>query len=209
MTTLTTPEFAWFAEGLLAALVTGLVLALIVSSLLLAAPTVLLNLNRRLSRWVDTGGSLQALERPLMLERFFYRHHRILGALTALGATYVLWRWATVYERSSVIALLDRRWIAGGLDWIVGAVETVVVGLHVLILGVGLVILLRPSLLKTLEQAANHWHRGLSSDSLDAVIDSVDRGITVYPRLSGLILLAASLWSLIALLPVFVQVLGR
>lgn len=209
MGALASPDFLWFAEGLLAALCGGLALALLVSVLLLASPKALLELNRRLSRWIDTRGAVQMLERPLMLERLFYRHHRWLGAAITLGAAYVLWRWAVAYERDAVVALLDRRWVTGGLDWIVGALETVVVSLHVLILAAGLVILLRPSLLKKLEHAANHSYRGVSSERLDTVIGSVDRGVSIYPRLSGLALLAASVWSLVALLPVFLQVITR
>lgn len=209
MSALASPDFLWFAEGLLAALCGGLAMALLVGVLLMATPNLLLEMNRRVSLWIDTRAALEILERPLMLERLFYRHHRLLGAAITLGAGYVLWQWAVAYERTAVVGLLDRSWVTGGLDWIVGALEVVVVGLHVLILAIGLVILGRPSMLKNLERAANRTYPGLSSESLDTVIDAVDRGVAIYPRLSGLALLAASVWSLIALLPVFLQTLGR
>lgn len=209
MGALASPDFLWFAEGLLAALCGGLAMALLVGVLLMATPNRLLEMNRRVSRWVDTRGALKILERPLMLERLFYRHHRWLGVAITLGAGYVLWQWAVAYERTAVIGLLDRKWVSGGLDWIVAAVEVAVVTLHVLILGIGLVILGRPSMLKKLERAANRSYPGLSSESLDTVIESVDRGVAIYPRLSGLALLVASVWSLVALLPVFLQTLGR
>lgn len=201
MTTLVSPDLFWLVEGLLAALVGGLVLALVVGALLVTTPRLVLEINRKASRWVDTRGAAALLEKPLMFERLFYRHHRVLGAAIALGAGYVLWRWAVAYERSAVVALLSRRWVAAGLDWIVAAVEVAVVALHVGILATGLVILARPSLLKSFEQTANRWHPGLSSDRLDAVIGSVDAGAAIYPRLFGLSLLAASLWSLAALVP--------
>lgn len=203
------PELLWLVEGLLAALVLGLALSLAVSALLLAAPARLLELNRRASRWIDTRRHLEVLERPLMLERLFYRHHRVLGAGIALGAAYVLWRWAGAYDRDAVVALLDRRWRAAGLDWIVGAAEALVVGLHVLILGVGLVIAVRPSLLKNVERAANRWHPTFQAGRLDTVIDAVDRGVEIYPRLAGFTLLAASLWSLATLVPELLQLVGR
>lgn len=209
MAALVSPDFLWFAEGLLASLVVGLVMSLLVSVMLVAAPARLLEINRRVSRWIDTGRHFQVLERPLMLERLFYRHHRPLGAFIVLGAVYVLWRWAVAYDREAVIGLLDRRWVTSGLDWIVGAVETVVVGLHVLILGMGLVILVRPSLLKNLERTANRWHPGWSTERLDASIESIDRGVALSPRLAGLALLVASLWSLVTLLPEFLLVFSR
>jgi hypothetical protein len=209
MDALASPDFLWFAEGLLAALCGGLAMALLVGMLLLAAPRALLEINRRVSRWIDTRGALEVLERPLMLERLFYRHHRWLGGAIALGAGYVLWRWAVAFDRASVIGLLDRSWVTGGLDWVVAAGEFLVVGLHVLILAIGLVILARPSMLKDLERAANRSYGEFSSQSLDTVIESVDRGVAIHPRLSGLALLVASIWSLVALLPVFLQTIGR
>lgn len=209
MTSLVSADLLWLAEGLLASLVAGLVLALVVAGLLLFRPTTLLALNRRLSRWIDTRGPFQALERPLMLERLFYRHHRALGAAIVLGACYVLWQWAFDFDRAALTQLLNPRWRANGLDWIVPAGEAIVVGLHVLVLLAGGVILVRPSLLKGIEKAANRWHGGLSSEQLDRVVGTLDDRVAIYPRLSGLVLLVASLWSLIALLPVFLQTLAR
>jgi hypothetical protein len=209
MASLVSPDLLWLAEGLLASLLAGLVLALLVSGLLIARPRTLMELNRRLSRWVDTRDTLRVLERPLMLERLFYRHHRALGAGIVLGAGYVLWQWAFGFNRAALVGLIDPRWRANGLDWIVSAGEFVVVALHVLVLAVGAVILLRPSLLKGLEKRANHWYRGPSSEPLDRIVGTLDDGIAVYPRLSGLILLVATVWSLIALVPFFLQVLAR
>jgi hypothetical protein len=204
MSQLVSPELLWLVEGLLAALLCGLVLALLLSLWLVASPGALLDLNRKLSRWIDTRPSIEALERPLMLERVFYRHHRVLGVATILGAGYVLWRWAVAWDRQAVVALLDRRWVAAGLDWVVA-----VVGLHVLILVAGIVILVRPSLLKGLEHTANRWHRGPSADRLDTVVGAVDRGVETHPRVAGVVLLLASTWSLLALLPVLLRFLGR
>lgn len=209
MASLVAPEFLWLVEGLLASLLAGLVLALVVGGMLLARPGALLQLNRRLSRWVDTRGALQALERPLMLERVFYRHHRPLGAAIVLGSGYVLWQWAFAFERDALVGLLDPRWRANGLDWIVPAGEALVVGLHLLVLGAGLVILFRPSLLKNVERAANRWHGGLSSERLDRIVGTLDSGVEVYPRLAGFVLLIASVWSLVALVPIFVQTVTR
>lgn len=209
MAALTSPDFVWLAEGLLFALLAGLVLSLLVGGLLVAAPRLLMAINQRASRWVDTRRALTILEQPLVLERFFYRHHRVLGASIALGAAYVLAQWVFAYDRTAFVALLDRRWRGAGLDWMVPALEWAMVGLHVLILAAGLVILLRPSLLKSVERAANRWHPGLSSESLDAVIGPLDRGIGIYPRFSGLVVSVASAWSLVVLIPVLLQLLGR
>lgn len=209
MASLTSPDFLWLTEALLAALLTGLAMALVVGVLLLVAPRLLLAANQRLSRWIDTRSAFSALEQPLMLERFFYRHHRPLGTLVSIGAAYVLWQWAFAYDRAAFIQTLGRPWSASGLDFLIAGLEWFLVGVHVVILGVGLVILLRPSLLKNVERAANQWHAGLPAEKLDAVIGTVDRGISLYPRLSGLVVLVAAGWSLAMLLPVLLQLLSR
>jgi hypothetical protein len=209
MSTLVSPDLLWLAQGLLVALTAGLALALVVSVLLLARPGVLFALNARMSRWIDTRRQFDALETPHQLERFFYRHHRAVGAAIIGGTGYVLWQWAFAYEREAFLLLLDRRWVTGHLDWVPVALETALVGLHGAILLIGVVILLRPSLLKGLERAANRWHQLPREHRLDRVVAHLDTGFELYPRLSGLILLLATAWSLASLIPVLGATLGR
>lgn len=198
-----------WVQGLALVLVLGLGVALLVGVMLLARPQALFALNARLSRWIDTNPTFGLLDQPRHLERFFYRHHRLLGGLIVLGASYVLLRWAFVYERSDVIALLSPRWIAHGMDWIPRALEALLVGLHVLVLVVGVLIALRPSLLKGVEKAANRWQPIPTTTPLDSVIDTVDRSVEGYPRVSGLLLVISASWCLLALAPAIADLLRR
>jgi len=193
----------WYTQPVLLILALGLLTALIVGLLLLVRPGTVLALNTRLSRWVSTAEAFARLDQPVTWERFFYRHHRLLGALITLGAAYVLLRWAFDFQRAELLSLLGRRWTANGLDSLVLAGEWIVVGLHVLLLIVGLVILFRPSQLKVLEQSANRWMTPAAGARLDTVIESVDRSVAVYPRLSGLLVVVASAWCLVRLYPAF------
>lgn len=203
------PALLPWVQGLLAALMLGLALAFVVGLLLLARPQALFTLNARLSRWVDTRALFGVLDRPRHAERFFYRHHRTVGALIALGATYVLWRWAFAYDRSDLQALFGQRWVTQGLDWLPAALETALVALHAAILAIGLVIMFRPSLLKGLERTANRWQPGPETTRLDAVVGNLDVAFEGHPRVSGLLLAIASTWCLMALTPVVVEFLGR
>lgn len=208
MTPLSPTLLPW-AQGLLAALLLGLALAFLVGLLLLARPQALFALNARLSRWVDTRALFGALDQPHSVERFFYRHHRIVGALVALGASYVLWRWAFAYDRSKLQALLGSRWVTQGLDWVPAAVEAALVALHAAILAIGLVIMFRPSLLKGFERTANHWQPGLETTRLDEVVGNLDGAFEGHPRVSGLLLAITSTWCLLALAPLAVEFLWR
>jgi hypothetical protein len=203
------PEALPWAQGLLAVLVLGLTLAVIVGVLLLARPRALFALNAWLSRWVDTGSTFRMLDQPHHLERFFYRHHRAVGAMIAAGAAYVLWSWAFAYDRADVIAILGRRWISAGLDWVPAALEVAVVGLHGAILAVGLLVLFRPSLLKGLERTANRWQDGPAATPLDSVVGNLDGAFEGHPRISGLVLVVSAFWCLLALAPFIADVLTR
>lgn len=197
-----------FLQGLAVVLVLGLVLAFGVGVMLLARPQALFALNQRLSRWVDTRGVFSVLDQPRHLERYFYRHHRILGAAIMLGASYVLWQWAFHYDRHEIVALLGRRWVASGLDWIAPALEVALVGLHAAILVVGVLIFFRPSLLKGVERTANRWQEPKTS-TLDAMVDGVDDAFEGHPRVSGLLLVVSAAWCLAALTPIFAELLKR
>ena len=203
------PETLPWAQGLLTILVLGLALAVVVGVLLLARPQALFALNARLSRWVDTRATFGVLDQPHNMERFFYRHHRLLGLMIVAGASYVLWRWAFHYDRADLLALLGRRWVASGLDWIPEALEAALVALHGAILMVGLLVFFRPSLLKGLERTANHWQAGPATTPLDRVVGNLDGAFEGYPRVSGLLLVVSAFWCLLALAPVIVDVLAR
>ncbi|MGH8481081.1 MAG: hypothetical protein ACRES8_01305 [Nevskiaceae bacterium] len=203
------PEVLPFIQALSLVLVLGLVLAVFVGVLLLARPRALFALNARLSRWVDTREAFRLLDQPRHLERFFYRHHRILGGFVVFGATYVLLRWALVYDREDALALLSPRWVARGIDWLPLALEAVLVALHVAILAIGMLIVFRPSLLKGVEKAANRWQDGPRTDPLDSVVGNLDGTVEGYPRVSGLLLVISASWCLLALAPVIAELLRR
>jgi hypothetical protein len=208
MTTLSPEPLPWI-QGLAVALVVGLLLALFVGVLLLARPQALFVLNARLSRWVDTRATFHVLDQPRHLERFFYRHHRALGALIVLGAGYVLARWAFAYDREDVLASLAPHWRARGMDWVPPALEALVVGLHAAILAVGVLVAFRPSLLKGVEKAANRWQHGPETTRLDSVVGNLDGTFEGYPRVSGLLLVVSASWCLLALAPMIIALLRR
>lgn len=207
--TFVSPDSLYWVQGLLVVLIAGLVLALFVGVLLLVRPQALFALNAILSRWIDTGAALSKLDQPHHIERFLYRHHRILGIMIVAGAGFVLWRWAFAYERSEVLVALGGTFVNKGLDWIPAALETALVALHGAILIVGILVIFRPSLLKSFERTANRWQPGPPTAPLDAVIAGMDGAVEDYPRVSGLLLVLAACWCLLALAPAAWELLSR
>ncbi|MEX0914477.1 MAG: hypothetical protein WDZ60_01170, partial [Wenzhouxiangellaceae bacterium] len=145
---------------LLSALV---VLAITTLAYTLASLTALLPSNGR-----DADGTTTrpegagAGDRPRRIERFVYRHHRLFGTAIVLGALLYLWR----------IASIGLLWpSAGHSAWLSGLPALTV--LHLLVLPFGTVMLIRPSLLKRIEQTSNRWidwQRGRTVHALRALL---------------------------------------
>lgn len=181
------------------------VLTAITGLLLLLVPGWLLRLSERLNVWIDTSSWFRKLDEPHQLERLFYRHHVVMGALILAGSLYSLW-FIWRLQGGELLVLFP----AAANRVLLEILQSVLI--HVLLLGnllalvIGLVVIVRPSLLKGLESRANRW---VSSDralsSLDKRVDVADRIIPGYPRLLGLLILLGSLYimsnTLFAVLP--------
>lgn len=117
------------------------------------------------------------LDRQWYVERIIYRHHRLTGLLIVLGAGLFLRH--TV--GSGIPAESSRLTAWQPLWWLLTGGNAV----NVLI---GLIIMIRPSLLRALEQAANRWiavDRGI-----------FEQGLRRHPRLRGLLIVLLSLVAL-------------
>lgn len=204
---LISPDYLWLAEALLTALIAGLALSLAVGVLLLVRPHLVFAIGRHLNRWVDTSEAFRRLERPRSYERFFYRHHRLVGALISLGAGFVLWRWLLADPRATARLLFAGRYASVQWDWLGPALDAIIVALHVFVLAVGSVIFVRPSLLKGIEKAANQWHRVPGAAPLDTVVATLDEGFALYPRVAGLVLVVTAGGCLVALLATLLRLL--
>ena len=141
------------------------------------------------------------LNKPLDTTRWFYRYHRPAGALILIGAGYGLWRWFTAYQREATLGLLSRRLLSAGLDWLVPAMEWIFLAFNVAILLFGLVVIFRPSLLKTPERFANHWVEVTAGQALDRKYDPLGSLLTGRPRLLGGLIVSICgflLWTLVS-----------
>ena len=197
-------EYLWAAEGLLTFLILGLLFSLVVGVMMLASPKTLFAMSQRMNLWVDTTAGFEKLEQPRNSERLFYRHHRIIGALVTLGAIFVLWRWMFAFPKATVKVLFLGSHATPNAIWLVSALDWLIVGLHVFVLVIGVVIFIRPSLLKGLEKTANAWHK-VPAPPLDKVVGTLDTGFALYPRLGGLLLISAAGGCLVTLLPLLLD----
>lgn len=172
-------------EGLLACLRGGLALSALWGLWLLVAPQAARRFAAGADQWVPTAAWFNRLNRPLETSRWFYRHHRVAGLLIGTGAAYALWRWFSAYKPGVGVALLDRRWVSAGMDWVVPAFEWIFLLFNGAILVFAVIVIVRPSLLKTPERIANKWIEVPTERTLDRPYDPLSALVAERPRLIG------------------------
>ncbi|MDZ7735453.1 MAG: hypothetical protein U5P41_04425 [Gammaproteobacteria bacterium] len=170
------------------------VLTFIVGLLMLLVPGWLMRIGGRLNTWIDTSVWLHRLDEQRHFERLFYRHHLIMGILITAGSLYSLWFIWKLSGKGLIYFLPD----LGNpvlLDILHAAmVYSLLLG-NLFALGVGIVVGLRPSLLKGLEAWSNRWVDSENAlHTMDRRVDTVDRVVPGHPRLFGLLVMLGSLY---------------
>jgi hypothetical protein len=190
-------------EGLFFSLCVGLACSALWGLWLLLAPAGAQRFAQSADRWVGTEAWFEQLNQPYSTTRWFYRYHRAAGILIASGAAYGIWQWWSAYDREAVIGLLDPRIRAMGLDWLVPALESMFLVFNGLIVVFGVVVIFRPSLLKTPERWANRWVKVEADQALDRRFDPLAEAVDKRPRLLGALVAGSCSYLLWALLPHF------
>ena len=173
--------------------------ALLLGATLLLRPRLVWRFCATLDRWWSADALVQWLNTPRAVERLLYRYHRPFGALLILGSTYTLYVQTFRFrpdQASSALASV----VPGPLvEPFVGAMALALFFGSLFAFAIGVVVYLRPSLLKGLEGWGNRW---LTLDSLVRALDrpywEVDRIIHRHPRASGTTLVLAGLYMLLA-----------
>lgn len=139
----------------------------------------------RLEGWFSPAPLFEALDRPHYLEHRIYRHHKLVGILVVLAATYTLIRLTGLHGQAAA-HLLPAAW---GLELRRNVVQLAVTMLalsNVMALTVGIIVYFRPSLLKRGEMVANRWWWAAPAlKSLDIPHDELNDWLWSHPRLAG------------------------
>jgi len=157
-------------------------LGFVAGALLLVTPRSSLELQSGPAQWLLRADIGAFFNRRFAIERSVYRRHRIVGAAVLAGATAALVLLVLAVSNPYSMGL---RKVLGMLGFrvAVAAIGALVLGL----LLAGFCLIVRPSMLKGFESAANRWIAPLPSGS---AID-LSRSILRAPRLVGVLLIAA------------------
>jgi hypothetical protein len=185
-------------------LMAGGIVGLIMGALLLLRPAWLLNIGQYTNRWIATRRLSLLLDRVVQIDRWFYRHHLISGALLLAGAIFLLYFFVAMLDKARLLERLSHALLlspvitetlldATVLIILLGAVFTVIVSLFMLA---------RPSELRGFEQRSNQWislRRALKP--LEVARSGFDEYVFLNVQLAGVLLLFCSLYILIGLTP--------
>lgn len=188
-------------RDLLLFLLFGAVLGMLLGLLLVFRPGMVERINRVASRWISTRHVYRWLDHSISIERWFYRNHRPAGILIMLGALYILVYFGLVFDKAHTLQQLGGRFparlLAGLLDALV--LFALMGGLFSLL--AGLLIWLRPSLLRGLEKESNQWvSLRRPSKVLEVPHDQVDKFVARHAYRVGWLLFLASLYLIFILL---------
>jgi magnesium-transporting ATPase (P-type) len=155
-------------------------IALLVGIMLLLAPAQILRVADYLNREHSFSWLANWLERPRYIEPFLYRHHYVTGLLLVVFSGYFLWEAGTVFMPPIINPIF----------------YGILMVLNLIAFLLGLVIFVRPSMLKQVEYALNYWvHTETAADRIEErIIGKPEKLARHYPRAFGAAILAAVLY---------------
>lgn len=187
-------------QVLMLALAVLLAGAFVAGAVVAIRPSTLHLLRRGADHHVSMRRATRFLDVPYNIDRWFYRHHRLYGAVVGLLAVALLafltfggtsYQWLQLFDpRYRELAEIGAR-TARVLLW----------GFGVFALAIAAIVFARPSALKGVEAWANRWITARRPFRvLDREVGAPDRWVARHPRGWGLAIAAVSGACLLALL---------
>jgi hypothetical protein len=179
----------------------GAFIALTLGFGLIFAPSLTLKLNEKINTRVSLREKTKAIETAIKSEPFFYKYSKISGAILVLGSIFVLYT-LTTFNAYSLIPHLPKSITPQAWEWVIDSAQIFFFITCSFILIFGLIIFIRPSLVKGFEETANHWISTRKSFSkMSTNIDFTNKLVNAYPRVFGAFIVIFSLFVLFLLLP--------
>ena len=182
-------------------IIIGSFFALLLGLGLIFAPAITLKLNSKINTRISLREKTKSIETAIKSEPLFYKYSKISSVILVLGSIFVLYTLAT-FNAYSLIPHLPKSLNPMQWEWIIDSAQIFFFITCSFILIFGVIIFIRPSLMKGLEETANHWvstRKSFSTMSKD--INFTNRLVNTYPRLFGAFIVIFSLIVLFLLLP--------
>lgn len=166
-------------------IVIGTFVALILGLALIFTPNIALKFNNKVNTHFSMRKATKKIETAIKSEPLFYKHSKLSGAILTVGSLFVLYTLAT-FNAYTLIPHLPKSLPPSVWEWVIESIQIFFYLTCSFILVFGILVFTRPSLIKGLEKAANHWistRQRFSKMTQD--INFTNRLVNTYPRIFG------------------------
>lgn len=198
-------QFLNFASGIVQQtififLALGAVFALAAGLLLVFRSEAAFRISERMNRWVSTRAAIRPLVEHHSISRPLYRLHRLVGTMICAGALYSLIVLGMPTGEAAIAKSLSGIGSPRMSAWLSESLRAILLTGNFGALVFGLVFIVRPSALKSLEAWAD---RRISvrkrTKPLEEMHLSADKFVRVHPRPVGVLVILGSLYVLVNL----------
>lgn len=162
---------------------------------LIVMPKAVMGWGESMNRWVSTNLFFNSLDAPRNHERIFYKYHRLFGIVIILGSAfsiYFLMIRNGVRSTAESVASLSDSLLA---SWLLETGYYILSGGCILAIMAGIIIFLRPSVLKSVESWGNRWiDTGSRLEQFDRVHEIPTNVLPGKPRIFGVFVLLSSIY---------------
>lgn len=124
---------------------------------MLISPEAVMRLANRVNRWISTKAAFDFLNQPRYQEKAFYRHHRLFGSLIVIFSIFCLYMLGIYLGQAQLMDTVQRLTSSEFGRWLILDLYYILLAGLLISLVAGIVVLVRPSMLKSLEAGANRW----------------------------------------------------
>lgn len=172
---------------------------LIIGLLMMIIPNKIHALASRLDFIISTEKHFVLLDSTKHIDRYIYKYHHIFGIFITLGAIYTL----GILGGSQIsFALLPEIINPVISEWFYSALLMILLLVNIIAVLIGVIIFIRPSILKNIETKMNTWvETGHLFQKLDTPRMMEQQKPLKHPRIYGFIVFAGSIYILCLLAP--------
>lgn len=124
---------------------------------LIIAPNRVMTWGNSANRWISTNAFFNTLDVPHNYERFYYKQHRILGCIITVLSAISIYMLVFYAGMESTANGFEKMADSVFGKWLLQSSYYILTVFCVLTLIAGIIIFIRPSLLKSMEAWGNRW----------------------------------------------------
>ncbi len=176
------------------------ILVLVVGFLLLLLPSMFIAKSGKFNAWIDTDKYFDFVNRTHVTERKFYKYSKYIAACMLVLCLYILYTLTMVITDEDVSRLIGFSFFSAMInEWLAEALRYILICFNVVALFLSIVLLIRPSAIKGLEELANTWFKSDSTlHALDQSYDVAEKTMTPLKlRIIGMLVIITCLYILV------------